>query len=222
MFSARSRLSYVLAVACDRQVTCPAGRFEARQLAQRCQQAKTFPTLSAGSGSKGERIHRWALVAITNPDGVDGGCHHLLIRSSPTTGELAYYLTCTPDPVPLSRLVKVAGRRWRVEESFQTSKGLAGLDEHQVRTWTSWQRWICAVLWSYALLVATTVAVRRAEETPADMVRLSVNEQRHLLHIAEHQPHLADHAWACSNWRRRHQHRAQQYHQKRHDHDLRL
>jgi hypothetical protein len=35
--------------------------------------------------------------------------------------------------VPLAALVRVAGSRWRVEETFQSGKGLAGLDEHQVR-----------------------------------------------------------------------------------------
>jgi hypothetical protein len=34
-------------------------------------------------------------------------------------------------PVPLRTLVHVAGRRWTIEESFQTAKGQAGLDEHQ-------------------------------------------------------------------------------------------
>jgi len=38
-------------------------------------------------------------------------------------------------------LVGVAGQRWKIEESFQTGKELAGLDEHQVRTWTFWHRW---------------------------------------------------------------------------------
>jgi hypothetical protein len=29
--------------------------------------------------------------------------------------------------------MRVAGKRWTVEESFQASKGPAGLDQHQVR-----------------------------------------------------------------------------------------
>jgi hypothetical protein len=33
--------------------------------------------------------------------------------------------------------VAVAGQRWRIEESFQAAKGLVGLDQHQVRRWTS-------------------------------------------------------------------------------------
>jgi SRSO17 transposase len=41
----------------------------------------------------------------------------------------------------LPELVRVAGTRWRIEESFQATKTLTGLDEHQVRRWTSWRRW---------------------------------------------------------------------------------
>jgi len=36
--------------------------------------------------------------------------------------------------------VGVAGRRWTVEEAFQSGKELGALDEHQVRAWTSWRR----------------------------------------------------------------------------------
>ena len=57
-----------------------------------------------------------------------------------TTSEIAYYRTYSPIPVPFRILVKVAGQRWQVEECFQTSKGLTGLDQHQVRRWTSWHR----------------------------------------------------------------------------------
>jgi SRSO17 transposase len=56
-------------------------------------------------------------------------------------------------PVPLARLVKVAGQRWRIEEAIQTGKGLAGLDQHQVRRWRSWYRWTTLVLLAHAFLV---------------------------------------------------------------------
>jgi hypothetical protein len=39
---------------------------------------------------------------------------HLLIRRNRTTGELAYYRYYSPEPVPLTALVRVAGSRWRV------------------------------------------------------------------------------------------------------------
>jgi len=37
-----------------------------------------------------------------------------------------------------------------VEESFQAGKGLAGLDEHQVRRWVSWQRWTLLAMTAHA------------------------------------------------------------------------
>jgi hypothetical protein len=30
----------------------------------------------------------------------------------------------------------------QLEESFRSAKGQSGLDEYQVRTWTSWRRWV--------------------------------------------------------------------------------
>ena len=64
-------------------------------------------------------------------------------RRHPRTGELAYYrcYSPVPVPVPLAELVRVAGARWTVEETFQGGKGLTGLDAHQVRRWTPWRRW---------------------------------------------------------------------------------
>jgi hypothetical protein len=53
-----------------------------------------------------------------------------MVRRRRATGELASYRCYTPGPVPLARLVKVAGRRWRIEEAIQTGEGLAGLDQH--------------------------------------------------------------------------------------------
>ena len=61
------------------------------------------------------------------------GVRWALIRRNRNSGELAFFRCYAPRAVPLSRLVAVAGRRWRVEESFAQGKNLAGLDEHQVR-----------------------------------------------------------------------------------------
>jgi SRSO17 transposase len=79
----------------------------------------------------------------------------LLVRRHRRTGELAFYRCYSPQNVPLRELVRVAGRRWTIEESFQTGKGLAGLDEHQVRRWTSWRRWALLAMLAHALLTRT-------------------------------------------------------------------
>src|SRR5699024_9396178 len=64
-------------------------------------------------------------------------------------------------------LVHVAGQRWKVEEAFQASKGLTGLDEHQVvRRWTSWHRWATLTMLAHAFLAITTAAERSAPTMP--------------------------------------------------------
>jgi SRSO17 transposase len=52
--------------------------------------------------------------------------------------------------VPLAIPVRAAGQRWRIEERFQTGKGLVGLDQHQVRRWHSWYRWLTLAMLAHA------------------------------------------------------------------------
>lgn len=66
--------------------------------------------------------------------------------------------------MPLRELVRVAGRRRAIEEAFQAGKGLAGLDEHQVRGWTSWRRWTLLAMIAHALLAALAT---QTEQNPA-------------------------------------------------------
>lgn len=117
---------YVLAVACPAEVSTGAGKFRANALAAKLPK-RAWPALGR-SGAKGRRFYDWAVIDLAGPG---PGRRQLLIRRNRTTGELAYYRCLSPRPVPLTELVRVAGSRWRVEETFQAEKGLAGLDEHQ-------------------------------------------------------------------------------------------
>ena len=133
------RIAYVLAVACDHRVPAGAGHtIRADQLAARLP-GKAWQRLSAGAGAKGHRWYDWAWVTISDPG---PGHRHLLIRRNRRTGELALYRCYSLQQVTLAALVTVAGLRWTIEENFQAGKGLTGLDEHQVRRWTSWYRWV--------------------------------------------------------------------------------
>ena len=127
-------VGYVLAVAASHRVTLGIGSRRADQAAAALPK-RAWQTWSAGTGAKGQRLYHWALVDIDRAVSREqGGCRWLLIRRNRHTGELAFYRCYAPGPVPLSMLVKVAGRRWTIEEAFQTGKGLCGLDQHQVRT----------------------------------------------------------------------------------------
>ncbi len=114
--------------------------------------------------------------------------------------------------------MRVAGWRWKVEESFQTGKGLTGLDEHQVRTWTSWYRWITLAMLAHAFLAVTTAAERHAQPTNNTLIMLTVNEFRHLFEALLLRPlHAVADILAWSHWRRRHQARARASHHRKQD-----
>lgn len=213
----KRQVGYVLAVACDHHVTTATGTYRADELVTRLPK-RSWQRLSAGKGTKGHRFYDWAWIGLVG--GVDEpvGYRWLLIRRNRRTGELAYYRCYALTRVSLATLVRVAGRRWTVEESFQTSKGQTGLDEHQCRTWTSWYRWTTLVLLAHAFLATVTVTAR-SEPAPAGLIPLTLNEIRHLynalvLASATNFRHIL---W-WSRWRRRHQYRAQQAHYQRQSH----
>ncbi|MBW8707152.1 hypothetical protein MBT84_46725 [Streptomyces sp. MBT84] len=121
------QIGYVLAVSRKRPISTHAGVSTAGMLAHFLP-AKAWQRLSAGDGAKGHRFYDWAQVEIDRPCASTGD-RSLLIRRSRRTGELTFSRGYSAGPVPLSTLVKVAGRRWTVEGAFQSAKGLAGLDE---------------------------------------------------------------------------------------------
>ena len=113
-------------------------------------------------------------------------------------------------------LVRVAGRRWRVEERFQTGKGLCGLDQHQVRRWRSWYRWATLAMLAHAFLVVAAVTDQARTPTPPGLIGLTCNEVQHLCAALIAQ--AADdprHRLRWSAWRRRQQARARTCHYQR-------
>jgi SRSO17 transposase len=211
----RRRLGYVLAVAKTHPITTGIGTRPAAQWAARLPR-RAWQRLSAGTGAKGERFYDWALIDTldTAADPEATGCHWLLIRRHRRTGELAFYRAFSPTPVPLAALVRVAGTRWKVEESFQSGKELAGLDQHQVRTWTSWHRWSVLAMLAHAFL-SVMAATGPPPEPGSGLIQLTRNEIRRLLTAAITPVQQAAHILHWSTWRRRHQARARASHYRR-------
>jgi SRSO17 transposase len=173
-------LGYVLAAAANRRVPTHAGPIRVEALPALIP-AHAWQRHSAGAGAHGPRMYSWAWFRLLAEDDADTGDHHLLIRRNDTTGEHAYLRCYSPTPVPLRTLVAVAGQRWRIEESFQAAKGLVGLDQHQVRRWTSWHRWTTLAMLAHAFLAVATATERDTAPTPAGLIALTVNEFRRLL-----------------------------------------
>ncbi|WP_164492539.1 hypothetical protein [Streptomyces sp. CNQ-509] len=61
-------------------------------------------------------------------------------------------------------------RRWRIEETFQLTKGFTGLDQGQVTCWNSWMRWPLFSLIAAAVLTLTATAVHATAEDEAALV----------------------------------------------------
>jgi SRSO17 transposase len=172
--------------------------------------------ISPGHGAKGRRWYAWSRVALGPADAPDGWQRWLLVRRSLTTGELAYYLCAGPADTPLVALVRTAGARWRVEEAFQAGKGLCGLDEHQVRRWRCWYRWVTLAMLAYALLVVAAVTEHARHPAPPGVIQLTCNEIQHLFAALVCRP-AGDHTHRLrwSWWRRRQQARARACHYRR-------
>jgi SRSO17 transposase len=208
----RRRIGYVLAVARTCQVATGAGNCQAGAIASRLPRS-AWQRCSAGQGAKGHRYYDWAQVSISPGQ---PGCHLLLIRRHQRTRELAFYRCYAPRHTPLATLVKIAGRRWTTEENFQASKGLAGLDQHQVRRWASWYRWTTLAMLATAFLTITAAAEHACGPAPAGQIPFTRNEIAALFSTLVIQPARdRRHRLCWSAWRRRHQHRARTSHYQR-------
>ncbi|NRQ32956.1 IS701 family transposase [Nonomuraea sp. NN258] len=206
------QVGYVLAVSRAHQITTGAGKVRADVMAAKVPKSG-WQRLSCGPGAKGERRYDWALIATAGP------AHRLLIRrslSNPT--DLAFYLCHTPRPVPLQRLVQVAGARWTIEECFQTGKNEAAFDHYQVRLYPAWYRYVTLAMLALAFLAVTRATLRPEPASPAgtgQLVAISSNEIRRLFALLTRPLVDVEHILHWSRWRRRHQARARQSHYQR-------
>ena len=117
--------------------------------------------LSAGEGSKGERLYDWAYCELADLDAGEYDDAHtglwtrgLLICRSLGDGELAFFSTWCPAGTPIATLVAVEGRRWAIEDAFETTKNELGLDHNETRSWHGWHRHVSLVMLAFAMMAA--------------------------------------------------------------------
>lgn len=225
MFLEQREHPFVLAVKRDEPLWTLDERGPAQVRADRLAEESTpedWQRLSAGIGSKGERLYDWALLPLfrlqlTQEERFWG--HWLLLRRNiEDPDKLAYYVVFAPKKgTTLERLVKVAGARWRIEAGFSEAKGELGLDEYEVRRWAGWHRHITLCLLAHAFVgVVRSSEVAWENGALEDLLALTVPEVRRLmcsLLLAKLPEEEAVLCW--SRWRRRHQLRARRCHQRR-------
>ncbi len=152
-------IPHVMAVKCTEPVWAAGDRGPGQVAAERViaqVPAEQWLRLSAGDGSKGRRFYDWTRVPLWRLGWPANVGFWLLARRSITEpDEVAYYVCFAPADTSLATLVRVAGRRWRVEEAFEQAKGEVGLDHYQVRQYTAWYRHVTLAMTAYAFLAVT-------------------------------------------------------------------
>jgi SRSO17 transposase len=115
--------------------------------------------LSAGDGEKGPRLYAWARCPLARLAEPEWGYWLLVRRSLEDPTDLAYYVCFGPAHTPLRELVRVAGTRWAIEETFELGKGEVGLDQYEVRRYDAWYRHITLAMLAQAFLVVTRAKI---------------------------------------------------------------
>jgi SRSO17 transposase len=117
--------------------------------------------LSAGAGAKGERLFDWAYLELADLEAAEYNenllglwTRGLLIRRNIADGELAFFTTWCPAGTGRETLVAVEGRRWAIEDGFETAKNELGLDHNETRSWHGWHRHVSLVMLAFAMLAA--------------------------------------------------------------------
>jgi SRSO17 transposase len=218
--------AYVLRVASNFILTLAAGTMMtcADAVKKLLRGKRAWEVRSAGKGSKGERWYAWAWLGTASPR------HSLLVRRHLQSGELAFHYCYVPESQLASkaRLIRAAGLRWPVEESFELGKGCFGLDQCQARLYTAILRHIVLVMAVLAVCAVTAAQLRDRTDTqapppaspdaapPADagLIPLTVRETRRLLADALSRRKPPGHAARWLQWRRRHQARSRWFHKR--------
>lgn len=124
-------------------------------------EASDWQRLSAGDGTKGDRLHDWAYIELADLDANDFGADFtgtwtrgLLIRRNISDHDLAYFSTWCPQGTSIEALVRVEGHRWAIEDSFETAKNELGLDHNETRSWHGWHRHVSLVMMAFAMMAA--------------------------------------------------------------------
>src|SRR5674476_1330392 len=140
--------------------------------------------LSAGDGTKGERLHDWAYLELAD---LDAGEYNrtftgkwtrgLLIRRNIADDDLAFFSTWCPKDTPMKKLVSVEGHRWAIEDSFETAKNELGLDHNETRSWHGWHRHVSLVMLAFAMMAVIRHRANITSPPKKMMLRLRTKQR---------------------------------------------
>jgi SRSO17 transposase len=181
----RAGKGYVLGVNATQPFNSWVGKPEIAGTAEQIAQGlapSAWRRLSAGEGTKGPRLSDWAYLELADIGageyrrGANGvWTRGLLIRRSPADGGCAYFTTWCPAGTTIETLVAVEGRRWAIEDAFETAKTELGLDHDETRSWHGWHRHVSLVMLAFTMLAAIR---RRANAPPPPKTLIDLTRTR--------------------------------------------
>ena len=109
-----------------------------------------------------ERKELWADMAClrvfpSENNSLPGDECWLIIRKDLKCKEIRYQLSNAPVDTDIDRLGKMSGSRYWIERTFEDGKGIAGLADYQVRSWTGWHHHITMTLLAMLYLMSLTI-----------------------------------------------------------------
>ena len=228
VFLEAHQCSYALAVACNEPVAIQTASGRRQVTVTEAEalmlETKDWQRLSMNEGTKGPRLYDWAVQPMLH-QWEDDGRHFLLIRRClDDPQEKTYYFVFAPKGTTLASMVKAVGKRWHIEEDFETGKEM-GLGDYEVRGFAAWYRHITLVMLAQACLAGICAVARiPASKTPPNegallvcpVLPLTIPEVRHLLALLLFPPPRSQTlllSWSW--WRRCHQSRASVFHTQR-------
>jgi SRSO17 transposase len=179
MMLRRAGKGYVLGVSATHRFNSWGGKSMVAGTAETIAQsleASAWQRLSAGAGTKGDRVYDWRYLELADLDAdeyqsASSGLwtRGLLIRRTIADGACAFFTTWCPAGTTIETLVEVEGQRWTIEDSFETAKNEFGLDHNESRSWHGWHRHVSLVMLAFAMLA--TIRHHANQSTPQKTIR---------------------------------------------------
>ena len=116
-----------------------------------------------------ERKELWADIAClrvfpSEDNSLPGKECWLIIRKDLKDKEIKYQLSNAPVEASIDRLAQMSGSRYWIERTFEDGKGIAGLADYQVRSWTGWHHHITMTLLAMLYLMSLTIDLGKKAE----------------------------------------------------------
>jgi len=116
-----------------------------------------------------ERRELWAdMVCLRvyprEEDGLPGDECWLIIREDPKSSEVKYQFSNASRDTSIDRLAEMSGSRYWIERTFEDGKGIAGLADYQVRSWTGWHHHMTMTLLAMLYIMSLTMDLGKKAE----------------------------------------------------------